>query len=357
MNFLVAKRILSGAARPERGPPRAKPDSVSARLGAQSAWRSFTSRSSRSPLRPRTSWASCTVTFAQTTCSSRPLGAWRGSGARCAHRCCRHLRLADFGLCTPAADPTQPRQRATQPVTPLRVLCPLSCNSAGRNRSWARQTTSPRRSSESDPRSVRARWAAIASVHSVRPLLPAICAAAECDWWSFGVIAFECLCGYTPFYADDPKEEIRRIKNWEQHLVGGDAAVVRGAQRCAQRFPAEPQLSDHARDLIVKLGQLARPDGRAWINRSPRQLQSRTRRAGFRSRASGGTPSLRACRGRRSLRSSRLTSRGFVGALAQPGSRHIGSSASCAARQSARYAALRRPRGRAARSARLAARP
>ncbi len=49
----------------------------------------------------------------------------------------------------------------------------------------------------------------------------AVCAAAECDWWSFGVIAFECLCGYTPFYADDPKEEIRRIKNWEQHLVGG----------------------------------------------------------------------------------------------------------------------------------------
>jgi hypothetical protein len=106
-----------------RGAPRAQTSAHEARhMDAQSGWRSFTSRSLRSPSRPRTSWASCTVTCAQTTCSSRPLGALRDSGAGRAHRCCRHLRLADFGLCTPAADPTQPRQRVTQPVMPLRVL-------------------------------------------------------------------------------------------------------------------------------------------------------------------------------------------------------------------------------------------
>jgi serine/threonine kinase 38 len=33
----------------------------------------------------------------------------------------------------------------------------------------------------------------------------------ECDWWSLGVIMFECLVGYTPFYSDDPVMTCRKI--------------------------------------------------------------------------------------------------------------------------------------------------
>ena len=40
----------------------------------------------------------------------------------------------------------------------------------------------------------------------------------DCDWWSLGVIMYECLVGYCPFYADEPVITCRKILRWQQHL-------------------------------------------------------------------------------------------------------------------------------------------
>lgn len=40
----------------------------------------------------------------------------------------------------------------------------------------------------------------------------------ECDWWSLGIILYECLVGYTPFYADDPVATCKRILKWDENL-------------------------------------------------------------------------------------------------------------------------------------------
>lgn len=65
----------------------------------------------------------------------------------------------------------------------------------------------------------------------------------NCDWWSLGVIMFECLCGYPPFYADDSTQTINKVKNWQKEF----------------RFPDEPggltnvKISNTSKDLITKL--------------------------------------------------------------------------------------------------------
>jgi len=59
----------------------------------------------------------------------------------------------------------------------------------------------------------------------------------ECDWWSLGVIMYECLVGYPPFATNDPSKTARKVVNWRQTL----------------QFPPEARLSQAAKDLITRL--------------------------------------------------------------------------------------------------------
>ncbi|KAF9517664.1 hypothetical protein BS47DRAFT_1371293 [Hydnum rufescens UP504] len=61
----------------------------------------------------------------------------------------------------------------------------------------------------------------------------------SCDWWSLGVIIFECLYGYPPFVSNSRHVTRQMILNWRKSL----------------RFPASPHVSHDGVDLI---GQLLR---------------------------------------------------------------------------------------------------
>lgn len=68
------------------------------------------------------------------------------------------------------------------------------------------------------------------------------------DWWSLGVILYEMLVGYPPFFSNDPATTYNKILDWQNYF----------------QIPAELELSYSAVDLIRKL--VADPKERLGIN-------------------------------------------------------------------------------------------
>lgn len=55
----------------------------------------------------------------------------------------------------------------------------------------------------------------------------------RCDWWSVGIILFECLFGFTPFVRDDRQQTKQAISNWQTEFP--EAIFQAGPQRVSHQ--------------------------------------------------------------------------------------------------------------------------
>jgi len=84
----------------------------------------------------------------------------------------------------------------------------------------------------------------------------------EVDWWSLGVIMYECLVGYPPFYAEDSLATCKKIANWKTTLLLPQRVLMQLSKPCVEilkRFltSAELRLGRESFDEIK---------GHSWFN-------------------------------------------------------------------------------------------
>lgn len=142
-----------------------------------------------------------------------------------------HVKLSDFGLCKAFESPELP------------YLAQYNNQKQQDEEKVSTSIDNLSNKKKKDTWKNRSRKLAFSTVGTPDYIAPEVFARTGydemCDWWSLGVIMYECLVGYPPFYAEDPMSTCRKIVNWPKTLV----------------FPEEIKISSKAKDLVTKLIQ------------------------------------------------------------------------------------------------------
>lgn len=128
-----------------------------------------------------------------------------------------HIKLADFGLCK---------------------CCEINYDNPFSNLTKLEEDKIDKIQSEGFRRSRKLAFSTVGTPDYIAPEIFGKSGYDEkVDWWSLGVIFFEMVVGYPPFYSEDPKLTCQKILNWKKTF----------------KVPRDASLSKDAIDLIYKL--------------------------------------------------------------------------------------------------------
>jgi len=139
-----------------------------------------------------------------------------------------HLKLSDFGLCTSSSE--------SHLSSFYTATVPKDFDKS-QIKSRERKASMLRRNSWNRLRKAMSYSTVGTSNYMAPEVLLEKGYGPEIDWWSVGVILYECLVGYAPFSCEDTTETCMMILDWRNSL----------------EFPEEPELTDEAIDLVMSL--------------------------------------------------------------------------------------------------------
>ena len=133
-----------------------------------------------------------------------------------------HVKLTDMGLC----------KKLDRTMTLAKRHSPATQSSGG----GSSPSPSPAEAVSEPHGTHRSRELAYSTVGTADYVAPEVFDeqgyGKEVDWWSLGVIMFEMLAGYPPFYGEDSGTTCHKIRHWKQYFQIPEAMREKYSKEC-----------------------------------------------------------------------------------------------------------------------------
>ena len=160
-----------------------------------------------------------------------------------------HIQLSDFGLAK-IADKTFFPITQKDNAGPQRVVNNVSDSITSLNTNYSNNNYSIRNPSGLRPR--RNRLIAYSTVGTPDYIAPEVFSQSgygeEVDWWSIGVMFFEMVVGFPPFFSENPSDTCKKIVKWRENFS----------------IPADANLSPEAESFILRM--VSQPESRLGVH-------------------------------------------------------------------------------------------
>ena len=147
-----------------------------------------------------------------------------------------HIQLSDFGLSKLSDKVFYPMSAKDAPKAPKKLM-----NSGNDSITTANTNTNLSNSLKNKIFHKKNRLLAYSTVGTPDYIAPEVFGqngyGQEVDWWSIGVMFFEMVVGYPPFFSENPSETCKKIIKWKENFA----------------IPEDAELSPEAENLILKM--------------------------------------------------------------------------------------------------------